>query len=95
MKWAQQYVDLKEGDWLAVDGKVLNSTITDCNNSYQNFVTMVSVFAHKRGQVLHVAKMENKKESEIPTVRALLESLDIQGCVFSMDALHCQKKQLS
>jgi hypothetical protein len=55
-------------------------------------VSLVSVFSHKRGQVLKTARLENQKRSEIPTVRALIEALDLQGVVFSLDALHCQKK---
>jgi hypothetical protein len=62
---------------------------------YQNFVSVVSVFAHNRGQVLGLDKLENKKGSEITTVQNLIAALDIQGVVFSLDALHCQKKLAS
>lgn len=91
-QWAEQYVPLEPDEWLAVDGKALASTVTDYDTSYQNFVSLVSVFSHKRGQVLKTARLENQKRSEIPTVRALIEALDLQGVVFSLDALHCQKK---
>ena len=37
--------------------------------------------------------MENKNESEINVVRELIELLDLSGVVFTMDALHCQKKR--
>ena len=37
--------------------------------------------------------MENKKQSEIVAVQDLLELLNLKGVVFTMDALHCQKKQ--
>ena len=37
--------------------------------------------------------MESKKESEIYVVRELIELLDLSGAVFTMDALHCQKKR--
>ena len=55
-------------------------------------MSFVSVFSHKRGQVLKTAKLENQKRSEIPTVRELIEALDLQGVVVTLDALHCQKK---
>jgi len=77
---------------MAVDGKALASTVTDYETSYQNFVSLVSVFSHKRGQVLKTAKFENQKSSEIPTVRTLIEALDLQGVIITLDALHCQKK---
>lgn len=91
-QWAAQYVTVEPDEWFAMDGKALASTVTDQERSYQNFVSLVSVFSHKRGQVLKTAKLENKKRSEIPTVRELIEALDLQGVVFSLDALHCQKK---
>ena len=83
-----------EKEWLAIDGKVLASTVTDYSSSYQDFVSLVSIFSHKHGQVLCVARSESKKCSEIPTVQELIEALDVTGVVFSLDPLHCQKKLL-
>lgn len=91
-RWAEQYVRLAPEEWMALDGKALASTVTDYETSYQNFVSLVSVFSHKRGHVLRTAKLENQKRSEIPTVRELIAALDLHGVVFSLDALHCQKK---
>ena len=53
---------------------------------------MVSAFSHQRGEVLGIQIMENKKQSEIGVVQKLLELLDLKQVVFTMDALHCQKK---
>jgi phage tail sheath protein FI len=60
--------------------------------SYQNFTSIVSVFAQKRGQVLMAERFENKKKSEISVVRDMLEILDIKDAVITLDALHCKKK---
>jgi hypothetical protein len=89
--WAAQYVTLEPEEWLAIDGKALASTVTEYETSYQNFVSLVSVFSHKRGQVLTTARLEHHKRSEIPTVRAVIAALDLYGVVFSLDVLHCQK----
>ena len=91
-QWAEQYVQLEPDEWLALDGKALASTVSGQASSYQNFVSLVSVFSHTRGQVLQAAKLENKKRSEIPTIRELIAALDLQGAVLTLDALHCQKK---
>jgi len=91
-QWAQQYVAIEKGEWLSIDGKSLNSTVSDYSDSFQNFVSLVSIFSHKKGQVLKVAKLENKKSSEISTVKELIETLDLKNLVFTLDALHCQKK---
>lgn len=90
--WAKQYITVEEHEWMAIDGKALASTVTDCSSSYQNFVSLVSVFSHNRGQVLCAAKLESKKCGEIPTVQELINTLDLTGVVFSLDSLHCQKK---
>ncbi len=76
---------------MAIDGKAIASTVTDYSSSYQNFVSLISVFSYKRGQVLRTAKVENNKCSKIPTVKYLIEALDLTGAVFSLDSLHCQK----
>ncbi len=38
-------------------------------------------------------RVSNSKESEIPVVKELIAALDIKGVTFTLDALHCQKKQ--
>lgn len=89
--WAAQHVSVDKQEWMAIDGKAIASTVTDYSSSYQNFVSLVSVFSHKRGQVLRAARLESNKCSEIPTVQELIEALDLTGAVFSLDSLHCQK----
>jgi len=42
--------------------------------------------------VVATAIMENKKESEICVIQQLLSQLNLENHVFTMDALHCQKK---
>lgn len=92
-EWASQYTHHQKGQWIALDGKSLKNTVTDSHGSEQNFITMVSAFSHQRGEILGLKVMENKKESEINLVRELIELLDLSGVVFTMDALHCQKKR--
>lgn len=86
--WAQQYVPMCKKD-----GKAIASTISNYNTSYQNFVSLVSIFSVQRGIVLRTEKIENQKESEIPVVQELIKALDVKGEVFTIDALHCQKKR--
>lgn len=94
-QWAEQYVSLDTSEWVGVDGKSIKGTVKNYAHEYQNFVSVVSVFAGKRGLVFGLDKLENKKGSEITTVQNLIATLDIEGVVFSLDALHCQKKLVS
>ena len=88
--WAKERLDIKKGDWLSLDGKAIGGTVTNSNNSYQDFISIVSVFSQKRRQVLHLDKLSNKKENEILTVKNLIKMLELERIVFRLDALHCQ-----
>jgi hypothetical protein len=90
-KWTQSYVPIQAGEWIAIDGKSIRSTVSDYSDSYQNFVSLVSLFCRKREQVLHVQRLENKKDYEGQIVEDLLEMLDLKDVVFTLDALHCKK----
>jgi hypothetical protein len=94
-QWAKNYVELDTSEWCGIDGKSLKGTVCDYKSEYQNFVSVVSVFAGKRGLVLGMDKLDNKQASEITTVQNLITALDIKGVVLSLDALHCQKKLAS
>lgn len=94
-QWANEYVDLEVSQWLSIDGKSIKGTVQNYNSSSQNFVSIVSVFASKRGLVLGMDKFDNKKESEITIVQNLITTLDLKSAVFSFDSLHCQKKLAS
>ena len=82
---------IQAGEWIAIDGKSIRSTVSDYSDSYQNFVSLVSLFCRKREQVLHVQRLENKKDYEGKIVEDLLEMLDLKDVVFTLDALHCKK----
>ncbi len=94
-QWAKNYVELDSSEWCGIDGKSIKGTVCDYKSEYQNFVSVVSVFAGKRGLVLGMDKLDNKQASEITTVQNLITALDIKGAVLSLDALHCQKKLAS
>jgi hypothetical protein len=89
--WALHYVPIEAGEWIAIDGKSIRSTVSDYSTEYQNFVSLVSLFCSKREMIYHVEKLETKKGNEAQTVEDLLELLDLKDVVFTMDALHCKK----
>ncbi len=93
--WAQTHLQVASGDWVSVDAKAIGSTVTDYDNAYQDFVSLVSAFAQEQGTVLAMARYHNKDTSEVPLTRtlitAMVEALDLEGVVFTLDALHCKK----
>jgi len=80
---------------MAIDGKSIKSTLVGGNSSYQNFVSMVSVYSHERGWVVRHKVMENQQQSEISVVEELIKELSGSHVVITADALHCQKKTLA
>jgi len=94
-QWAKGYIDIAPGEWLAIDGKSIKSTVSKGDGDYQNFVALVSVYSQQQGVVIATQAFEHKTTSELKVVQTLLETLHIQEVVVTLDALHCQKKQHS
>lgn len=74
---------------VAVDGKVL------CG-SYDHFqdkkaVQILSFFETQSELILAHEKID-VKTNEIPVAQALIPQLELEGIVYTLDALHCQKK---
>jgi DDE_Tnp_1-associated len=90
-KWSKPYVKIEKNELIAVDGKGMKGTVKDESNPMQDFVGMVTLFCSKKGIVLQAKKYHNKQESEIRIVRELIGALDLEGVLFTMDAIHCQK----
>lgn len=93
-KWMQEQA-IATGAAIAGDGKSLRNTISNADNNKQNFISMVSLFCQQQGVVVASAIMENKQESEISVIQQLLSQLKLENHVFTMDALHCQKKTVA
>jgi len=92
--WSQQNLPLTPGELMAIDGKSIKSTSVGGQSSYQNFVSMVSVYSHHHGWVVRHKVMENHHQSEISVVEELSGELSGSQVVITADALHCQKKTL-
>lgn len=93
--WSQQTLAITPGELMAIDGKSIKSTLVGGQSSYQNFVSMVSVYSHARGWVVRHKVMENQQQSEIEIVEELVRELSGCQVVITADALHCQKKTLA
>lgn len=78
---------------VSIDGKSLRSTVSGHDNEQQNFVVLVSAFCQQTGLIEEVERFENGSQSEIGSVRELLERMRQRGLLLTLDALHCQKKQ--
>jgi len=73
-------------DAIAVDGK----TIRGASRHTGQTIHLLSAFLHNMGTVVAQCQVDCKT-NEIPSVRALLDPLEIQGRIITLDAMHTQK----
>ena len=92
--WMNRFVSIGENEWLSGDGKALASTIVDPQGPAQNFELMVRLFGQKLEVVTHAATTTNK-DGEAKAMQELLKTLKCKGAIITLDALYCQKKQLT
>ena len=89
-RWIAQYT---QAQTLAIDGKSITSTVKENTEGKQSITSLVSFFGQHSQLIHHVGKLDNDKRSEIHLVQQLIETLRIDPTVFTLDALHCQKKR--
>lgn len=94
IKWTQNYMpnDIANDEFISLDGKAVRATTSGGNTSKQNFVSVVNAFGHKSGVVYGMQPFENGKSGEATALRTLVEKLGVKEVVFTIDALHAQKK---
>ena len=90
-QWASYAIDVQPQEWIAIDGKSIKGTVTDYGTAYQNFVSLISLYSSQQGVVLASQQLESKHNSELKVVQTMLEAVELEEVVFTMDALHCQK----
>lgn len=74
---------------IALDGKVLRGSFDRFQD--QKAAQMLSAFC--QGEQLILGHLPvSSKTNEIPVAQQLIEELGLEGCLYTLDALHCQKK---
>ena len=87
-RWIQAVTQVTEGDVIAIDGKTLRRSF-DARDE-KSAIHMVSAWSTANGVVLGQEKTA-EKSNEITAIPELLNSLAIQGCIVTIDAMGCQK----
>jgi DDE_Tnp_1-associated len=93
--WAGDRFAPQAQEQIASDGKSIKASVIDYDQSYQEFVSLVSAFSVEQGVVVGLEVMHNGQQSEIVTVQSLLKVLGLENVCVTLDALHAQKKPLS
>lgn len=74
--------------FIGYDGKVLRGSFDHFHD--QKAIQILSAFASDENIILAHEEIATKT-NEIPTAQSLIKKLGLTGCVFTFDALHCQK----
>jgi hypothetical protein len=86
-KWMSQHM---KPEPTAVDGKSITSTV-NTETGKQAFTSLVSFFGQKSQLIYQIGVLENDKRSDV--VQEILKVMQIEKSIFTLDALHCQKKR--
>ncbi len=88
--YSSALVDLaNSAHFVSIDGKVLRGSFD--NFQEQSAVQILSVFLTDSRLILAHEKIADKT-NEIPVAQELIEELALQGCIVTLDSMHCQKK---
>lgn len=85
-RWTRGVCENLGGEVVALDGKALRGTKVEG----RDIRTMVGAWAVDTGISLGQVEVDGKS-NEITAVPALLEALDLKGCIVTADAMACQK----
>ncbi|MDQ3929182.1 MAG: ISAs1 family transposase [Chloroflexota bacterium] len=92
LEWVQELVRASGGQVkgvVAIDGKQVCGS-RDAPNG-KGAIQMVSAWAHDNGMVLGQVKVDDKS-NEITAIPTLLQLLDLEGCIVTIDAIGCQRE---
>jgi predicted transposase YbfD/YdcC len=87
VNWMQSVSKATEGDVIAIDGKTLRRSHDRTNDV--SAIHMVSAWSSENGVVLGQEKTA-EKSNEITEIPKLLETLELKGCIVTIDAMGCQ-----
>jgi hypothetical protein len=73
---------------IAVDGKTLRGSFDGFHD--QKAAPVLSAFAQDQAIILGHLAIDDKS-NEIPAAQALINDLGLEGRLFTLDAMHCQK----
>jgi len=76
---------------IAIDGKVLKHSFDHFQD--KKALHMLNAFTSESKLVIAHSEI-SQKTNEIPAATKLIKELDLDNCIFTLDALHCQKETL-
>jgi len=88
LEWIKGVSKLTKGEIVSIDGKKLRQSYD--NGSKKSAIHMVSAWASENSLVLGQEKVSDKS-NEITAIPELLDKLEINECIVTIDAMGCQR----
>ena len=89
-QWIGQYLKQEKKQWVSIDGKAIKGTKQ--KEEDLKLAHLVSFFNSDSKEILQARKTATKS-NEIPLVQEMIKTFPFKDMIFTLDALHCQKKQ--
>jgi len=89
LSWVKAIFEVTNGQVIAIDGKQLRRSHD--KRLGKKAITMVSAWATANHLVLGQVKVKTKS-NEITAIPALLDILELTGCIVTLDAIGCQRE---
>jgi predicted transposase YbfD/YdcC len=86
LSWVKSVAQKTKGEIISIDGK----TVCGSCDAKAKAIHLVSAWANANQLVLGQVKTD-EKSNEITAIPALLEMLELKGCIVTIDAMGCQK----
>jgi transposase DDE domain len=90
IKWIEEKLELKEGEYISIDGKTLRGSGNEEKNIFP--LHLLHAYSHKNGIVIGQKECKTDKENEISCCPELLDMLKIKDALITTDAMMCQKE---
>ena len=87
--WIEAFQGELKGKYIAIDGKTLRGSFDKATG--KSALHMVHAWARENGMYLGQV-ITDEKSNEITAIPKLLETLEIKGCVITIDAMGCQRE---
>ena len=89
VSWTQAIAELLPGEVVTIDGKTARRSYDRAGN--KGAIHLVSAWATQNNLTLGQVKTE-EKSNEITAIPRLLEMLELNGCIVTIDAMGCQRE---
>ena len=89
VSWTQAIAELLPGEVVAIDGKTARRSYDRAGK--KGAIHMVSAWASQQSLTLGQVNTD-EKSNEITAIPQLLEMLDLNGCIVTIDAMGCQRE---